>query len=183
MKLLKLVLLTVLSMTVSVSFATAGTAAAPSTCSFSDLTGVTVTKCAGFASGNLINNSPASVGIVVSILKNTFGVDSAHGAWIDKLEGLNGNKTIDFTTPLSGRTIVALHFGGGNGGPGNGTAFYEFNAGTRLDTFMTKFKASSNAAVYLTSAVPEPETYAMLLAGLGLVGGIARRRKKSNLLA
>ena len=26
------------------------------------------------------------------------------------------------------------------------------------------------------TAVPEPETYAMLLAGLGLMGGIARRR-------
>jgi hypothetical protein len=26
-------------------------------------------------------------------------------------------------------------------------------------------------------SVPEPETYAMLLAGLGLIGGIARRRK------
>ena len=28
------------------------------------------------------------------------------------------------------------------------------------------------------TAVPEPETYAMLLAGLGLMGGIARRRNK-----
>lgn len=28
------------------------------------------------------------------------------------------------------------------------------------------------------SAVPEPETYAMLLAGVGLLGGIARRRKQ-----
>lgn len=28
------------------------------------------------------------------------------------------------------------------------------------------------------AAVPEPETYAMLLAGLGLVAGIARRRRK-----
>ena len=28
------------------------------------------------------------------------------------------------------------------------------------------------------AAVPEPETYAMLLAGLGLMGGIARRRKQ-----
>jgi len=27
------------------------------------------------------------------------------------------------------------------------------------------------------TAVPEPETYAMLLAGLGLVGFMARRRK------
>jgi hypothetical protein len=31
--------------------------------------------------------------------------------------------------------------------------------------------------ISLTSAVPEPETYAMLLAGLGLVGFAARRRK------
>jgi len=30
---------------------------------------------------------------------------------------------------------------------------------------------------YETAPVPEPETYAMLLAGLGLVGAVARRRK------
>ncbi|MFC0169690.1 FxDxF family PEP-CTERM protein [Pseudoduganella danionis] len=32
---------------------------------------------------------------------------------------------------------------------------------------------------YETAPVPEPETYAMLLAGLGLVGAIARRRKSA----
>ena len=30
----------------------------------------------------------------------------------------------------------------------------------------------------VTTPVPEPETYAMLLAGLGLVGVITRRRKR-----
>lgn len=30
----------------------------------------------------------------------------------------------------------------------------------------------------LTAPIPEPESYAMLLAGLGLLGGIARRRKQ-----
>ena len=32
-------------------------------------------------------------------------------------------------------------------------------------------------ATYTVTAVPEPETYALLLAGLGVVGFIARRRK------
>lgn len=43
--------------------------------------------------------------------------------------------------------------------------------------------ALNEAGAYYTgsfqvSAVPEPETYAMFLAGLGLMGGIARRRKQ-----
>jgi hypothetical protein len=44
------------------------------------------------------------------------------------------------------------------------------NAGTAIDE------------VQIT-AVPEPETYAMLLAGLGLIGGIARRRKEQRQIA
>lgn len=35
----------------------------------------------------------------------------------------------------------------------------------------------SVSGVFLTAPVPEPETYAMMMAGLGLLGGIARRRK------
>jgi hypothetical protein len=34
-------------------------------------------------------------------------------------------------------------------------------------------------SVKLVSSVPEPESYAMLLAGLGLVGTIVARRRKS----
>ena len=37
--------------------------------------------------------------------------------------------------------------------------------------------------LYMVSAVPEPETYAMMLAGLALVGGIARRRRSKAVAA
>jgi hypothetical protein len=41
-------------------------------------------------------------------------------------------------------------------------------------TGLVPWFASATPAV---TAVPEPETYALMLAGLGLIGGIARRRK------
>jgi hypothetical protein len=40
-------------------------------------------------------------------------------------------------------------------------------------------EVSNTTSVYSLAPVPEPETYAMLLAGLGLLGFTARRRKSS----
>jgi len=40
--------------------------------------------------------------------------------------------------------------------------------------------AASYAGTLNVSAVPEPETWAMMLGGLGLMGFVARRRKKSE---
>jgi hypothetical protein len=43
----------------------------------------------------------------------------------------------------------------------------------------------TNQATWMvqTTPVPEPETYAMMLAGLGLLGFIARRRKQKEVAA
>jgi len=38
--------------------------------------------------------------------------------------------------------------------------------------------SSVGGAFYYTQAIPEPETYAMMLAGLGMLGFVARRRKQ-----
>lgn len=55
------------------------------------------------------------------------------------------------------------------GTPGNG----------QLALHVQGIGPNDNSAWYVSS-VPEPETYAMLLAGLGLVGFMARRRKVNS---
>jgi hypothetical protein len=54
-------------------------------------------------------------------------------------------------------------------------AYYMKVSGDIVFSTGATFSANGN----LVSAVPEPGTYAMLLAGLGLLGFIARRRQKS----
>ena len=144
-------------------------------CSVTDIS-PQAASCAGFFAGNLLNNRAENV------LAQKTALSSLGFTWdgdFDKVETLSlSGKTVDFTSLLNGTTFVAMHFGAGQGGPGNATAFYRFEAGTNLDTFTLAYSASSNAVLYQTgmAPVPEPETYALMLAGLAAIGFIARRR-------
>ncbi len=51
--------------------------------------------------------------------------------------------------------------------------------GAALPNSINDLGAMDNYSVTSLDAVPEPETYAMLLAGLGLLGWVARRRKQN----
>jgi len=57
------------------------------------------------------------------------------------------------------------------------------NAGAEVFTVGATFANAQGgpetiAAIRLVSAIPEPETYALMLAGIGAIGFIARRRGK-----
>ena len=65
----------------------------------------------------------------------------------------------------------------------SGASLYNFSwndltAHTSLDQLAVATVQLASAPAIVTSPVPEPETYAMMLAGLGLMGFVAKRRTK-----
>jgi hypothetical protein len=159
---------------------------APSTSCAGASISVAGASCIGFISGNLNGNKPS-----LTEINNNLGVWGVHltdaVASTSMLSGLTGN-TINFAQQLYGDTIVSIHYGNVTDVLGhklnNVTAFYRFDAGqgAGVDSFTTAFSSLSNATLYSTgtavTAVPEAETYAMMIAGLGLMGLVARRRKQ-----
>lgn len=153
-------------------------------------TGFIYHDCAGAYSGNVLSNNNRSVAAQIDAL-NTLGVDTTNFDYntFFKISSLGGG---DIVLPggmeMIGETVFGIHFGGSSV-LGNATAFYKFDAGTGLTGIPIATSGSSGFVLYQTGnaqpgpgdtagAVPEPAGWALLVAGFGMIGVLARRRRR-----
>jgi len=112
----------------------------------------------------------------------TLGTSTVLGA----LDKLNGNATFNFgSLMMSGFTVLGAHFGNNIDTDANSvTAFWLLDLGnTPTNTIkLSNGAGSSNAQIFATgvSAVPEPNTWAMMLFGFGVIGVGMRRRRRTG---
>jgi hypothetical protein len=159
-------------------------------CALGDLVSA-ATACSGFYAGNLLSNNASDITAQKAGLAAIGFTWDGNFAAVEKINSLNGSKIVDFAKLLNAISFVGFHFGNGQGGPGNATAFYKIDAGVNLDTFKLTYNASSGAVLYSTgeasdddpSAVPEPASWMLLLAGFGFLGIAMRRAPVTDLTA
>lgn len=148
-----------------------------------------------WADGTVVANGPAQTDGLLALNGGTSNVNTltfstavvnpVFAIWSLGQPGLTASFNFIGATPIYVAGGPNAEFGGsaisviGNdvfGSEGNGTVMF---VGTFSSLSWTNplFENYYGFNVGMTAAVPEPETYALMLAGLGMIGALARRRR------
>ncbi|MCV2361346.1 FxDxF family PEP-CTERM protein [Paucibacter sp. TC2R-5] len=112
----------------------------------------------------------------------TFQLDQNSNVSSSVTSQINGIKDVDFTSVYltDGSNIVAAYQNKGTDESEQwvlNSVALNSNVTYQIHTVGTAYNKAGFAGELSVTAVPEPTTYALLLAGLGAVGFVARRRK------
>lgn len=129
-----------------------------------------------------VGPSTSSPGIVsLSGLSSYFGYYGGSPDDYNFVEFYNGKNLVQAFDGITLATLASVTHSGDR----SVASFWNFTAETSGDYFdSVHFISSENAFETdnhaVLAAVPEPETYALMLAGLGLIGFASRRRKNNQ---
>jgi hypothetical protein len=153
--------------------------------------------CSGYREGNenqnvsWINTTLAGWGFDTPVAIPPFKTDSSPTDNFFFMTSSTGG-TIHLPYAVSGDFVLSLFFGSGGGLPGSPNAaqmaLYYFKnviGATDIEYFTPSTSAGSlgglsHSGLIGVPPIPEPETYALMLAGLGAITFVARRRKLSG---
>jgi hypothetical protein len=176
----------------SAVLATASLPALAEDCNDTSWSALAATDCRGAFGGNINGNASeatyltsewgALVGGSFSYLGKS---DDANNGPFTGNPDVDVNGTLTFDSPMSGWFVIGLM-------SANQHSFYLFNGTTPVSSLTFDSTAGvaenrngmpqdlSHGTLYAfgVTAVPEPETYALLMAGLAAVGFMSRRRKR-----
>ncbi|WP_317202178.1 FxDxF family PEP-CTERM protein [Janthinobacterium sp.] len=140
----------------------------------------------GTATGHLTLSTPSTgaLATLTSTASHSFSetIYDSHNDFAGTSGGVyaSGPSLFSSTHTYSDAATLALFSGAGllhTNLAGSATALVQGISGNTRSLVISSFDAYSHVTYNYISAVPEPETYAMLLGGLGLLGFIARRRR------
>jgi PEP-CTERM motif len=108
-------------------------------------------------------------------IKFYFDDSAAGGVFAPDAIWINGVNTSYTPPPIGGPSLLTVDLNGLNlTGNQNTIQFFQRNGGNSTWTFVSEIEFFERVA-----GVPEPASWALMIAGFGLVGSAARRRKKT----
>ncbi|NJC05945.1 hypothetical protein GGQ97_001738 [Sphingomonas kaistensis] len=149
-------------------------------------------KCAGYYSDNQFSGQSDNVALQQSAINLLIGSGNYTVDWNalkDAGKVVSGSDLTALNNLLAtagGQVLIGFHWGNVPGPQGNVSAFYLWDNVPAGSIRLTDTQGYSNAVLYrstsVTTAVPEPGTWALMLVGFGAVGGAMRRRRRETVI-